>query len=108
MRRKIDLAVNAPDEVDRHLDESVDEFDVARLTNVTLPHLPEKPGLVSAVADDLRIPNRFERPQAALPYCALAIRSISPERVFHHLVAAFKPKPDKVVKVPIRHPFNIK
>src|SRR5215469_5708685 len=42
-----------------------------------------------------------------MPYCAFAIQSIGPERALHFLSAAFEPKPDKVVEVPVRHPFHV-
>jgi len=60
------------------------------------------------VADDLRIPDRLERLQAVLPYYALAIQPVGPERALHLFATGFEPKPDKIVEVPVRHLLNIK
>jgi hypothetical protein len=69
--------------------------------------MSEKPRFVRTVADDLRIADRLEVPQAFFPHYALAIQSIGPERALHMCATRFKPKSDEVVEVSIRQSFDV-
>src|SRR5712672_1208663 len=107
MRWKIDLPVDAADEIDRGFDEPVDEFRILRRQSGPRLHLLEKPGFVRAVADDLRIADRLQLTHAIFPHLAFIIQSIGPERALHLFAARWEPKPNEVVEVPVGHSFNV-
>src|ERR1700722_10418358 len=101
IRRKIDPSENMAQEVDRRFNKLINEFDVLRLANVTLFHPLEESCLVRLIAYDLRVLDRFERNQTALPYLTLTVRSIGPKRALCGHSMGFESKPDKVIEIPI-------